>query len=135
MENYKEKYNLTNVTFHPMTKNVTEVLNKTDLLLVTSNFEGLPLGVIEANSQSVPVISSNWGDASHEVTQNGINGYVIEERNPDFFADKIIEVLSDKENYLKLRQSSYESSYRFESDNIKNEWINLLEKIKEEISK
>jgi len=118
-----------------MTKNVLEVLHSADLLLVTSNFEGLPLGVIEANSQSVPVISSNWGDATYEVIQNGINGYVIDERKPEYFADKIIEVLSDKESYKKLRKSSYESSFRFEINNIKNEWINTIEKIKEEISK
>ena len=135
MESYKNKHKLSNVFFHPMTINVLEVLHSADLLLVTSNFEGLPLGVIEANSQSVPVISSNWGDATYEVIQNGINGYVIDERKPEYFADKIIEVLSDKESYKKLRKSSYESSFRFEINNIKNEWITTIEKIKEEISK
>lgn len=133
MKTYIEKNKLASFVFlHPMTNDVTGVLNSADLLLVTSNFEGLPLVTVEANSQSVPVITSNWGDACHEVVHNGENGYVIETRNPEDFAEKIIEVLSNKDAYQNLRVSSYESSKRFAMDEISKKWCALLDKINKE---
>ena len=134
MTNYSNKHNLTkNIFFHGMTNDVIGALHQGDLLLVTSVFEGFSLVTVEANSQSLPVITTNWGDAVTEIVKDGINGYVVNDRKPEIIADKIIEVLSNNDSYMRLRKTSYESCFRFEANNIKKGWIKILEEIKKEI--
>lgn len=132
MSTYVSKHQLTEVIIHPMTYNVNGVLSKADLLLVTSVFEGQSLVTIEANSQSVPVISTNWGDACHELIKQGKNGLVIESAKPVVFAEKIIEILSNQSEYLQLRKSAYESSKRFTPKEIRSKWIDFLQSIEDE---
>lgn len=49
------------VTFLPPREDVQQVMNSTDLLLVTSSYEGAPLVILEALAVGVPVVSSEVG--------------------------------------------------------------------------
>jgi glycosyltransferase involved in cell wall biosynthesis len=55
---------------------VIEVLDKTDLLILTSYTEGTPMVVIEAMAMEVPVISTNVGEID-EIIDNGENGILV----------------------------------------------------------
>lgn len=50
-----------NVRFIPSRDDIHAVLNSTDLLLVTSSYEGAPLTILEALASDVPVVSSDVG--------------------------------------------------------------------------
>ena len=131
---FKEEHDLVEVTVHSMTNDVRGVLQDADLLLVTSVFEGHSLVIVEANSQSVPAITSNWGDACNEIVIEGVNGYIIGSNKPQDYANKIMDVLNNEEELLKLKKSSYESSFRFSSDEIRNSWLDVLKKIESDIN-
>ena len=51
-------------------------MNKFDVLLCTSNYESLPLSIVEALSMSIPVISSNVGDVPYVLNKLKC-GYII----------------------------------------------------------
>ena len=72
-------------------KEVAELLNAVDLLLVTSNNETGPLILKEALACNTPVVSTNVGDAL-ELLSECKNGF-ISNPTPDEIADKIIEIL------------------------------------------
>jgi glycosyltransferase involved in cell wall biosynthesis len=72
---------------------------KIDIYLNTSVHEGIPMSVLEAMSHGLPVVVPNVGGFPEIVTE-GVNGYLIDYRNPSVFADRCIELLSD----LKKRQ-------------------------------
>ncbi len=128
MKSFIEKNKLNDfVTLKGTSNQLKEKLNESDLLLCTSTFEGFHLGLNEANSQSVPAISTNWGDAIKEVLDNGENGFIIESRNPKDIAVKIKEILLDL-NYLKdLRQKTYNHFNKHSnSEYIKKCWISIF---------
>ncbi len=54
-----------------------ELLADSDLLLVVSKSEGIPLVILEAMAMNVPVISTRVG-AIHEVVENNVNGILID---------------------------------------------------------
>ena len=58
-----------------------------DLFILPSNYEGLPIVIIEAMSYGLPIIASDVGGIK-EIVRNDINGYVLD-NNVDSFADKI----------------------------------------------
>ena len=78
--------------------------SKADLLMLPSNYEGLPMVILEAMSLGKPVVASDGGGVS-EIVRNDVNGYALE-NNPQLFAEKIQYILEDEELYSKFSQNS-----------------------------
>ena len=64
-----------------------------DLFMLASDYEGLPMVILEAMSFGKPVVASQVGGIS-EVIENGVNGYTVD-NTAKAFADKIQYVLED----------------------------------------
>lgn len=123
------KYNLENSVFiNKPTTNIEEVLKKTDLLLLTSLYEGTPLVINEAFSQSVPCITTNFGDSIKTCAPSNC-GLIIDNFDPKTYAINIIELLNNKELYFKYRENAYNYSLSFSDEKIKEKRINLIESI------
>ena len=54
-----------------------------DLFVLPSDYEGLPIVIIEAMSCGKPIVSSNVGGIG-EIVYNGENGYVVNNNSIDF---------------------------------------------------
>lgn len=101
------------------------VFSQYSLLWLTSKNEGLPLVIIEAMANKVPVVSTRWGDAAGELIQNGINGFIVENSNE--FAQVSIEIMRDKEKLSKLSSNAYRLyKERFTLESYKRKWQELL---------
>ena len=68
-----------------------------DLFILPSNYEGLPMVIIEAMSFGKPIVASNVGGIS-EIVNDGYNGYALE-NNASLFVDKIKFILENKSVY------------------------------------
>lgn len=68
--------------------------SQANLFMLASNYEGLPMVIIEAMSQGLPVVASDVGGVS-EIVRNGENGYVLE-NDAQMFARRISEILEDE---------------------------------------
>lgn len=75
-----------------------------DLLMLPSNYEGLPMVIIEAMSFGKPVVASDVGGVS-EIVRNGINGYTLPNQ-AELFAEKIDAILTNRELYATMSQNS-----------------------------
>ena len=64
------------VTFIGVTNNVDEYLKNSDIYILPSEDEGLPMAIIEAMRASLPIISTSVGGIP-EMIENGINGLLI----------------------------------------------------------
>lgn len=124
-----KKYNLENNVFiNKPTTNIEEVLMKTDLLLLTSLYEGTPLVINEAFSQSVPCITTNFGDSIKTCVPSNC-GLIIDDFDSKTYANNIMKLLNNKELYFKYRENAYNYSLSFSDEKIKEKRINLIESI------
>lgn len=71
-----------------------------DVLLLTSNFEGMPICVLEALSCGLPVVSTNVGEVKR-VVKNEFSGEVVESVLPRIISQSIEKVLSNPDIYSK----------------------------------
>lgn len=78
--------------------------SKADLFMLPSNYEGLPMVIIEAMSFGKPVVASDVGGIS-EIVRNDTNGYVVE-NSAEAFATRIREILQNKEKYEAFSRAS-----------------------------
>ncbi len=126
MNKFKDDYNLTEVKIinhHVVSQN--DYLNS-DLLVFTSIYEGFPLVIGEANSASLPVISTNWHGTINESIDNGKSGWIIDSNDPNVFADMIIRILNNKSKLIETKKNAYEFSKRLDDKNIVRKWVDLL---------
>ena len=86
--------------------NAGVLCSKADLLMLSSDYEGLPMVILEAMSFGKPVVASNVGGIS-EIVRNDINGYTLE-NNAQLFAEKIQYILENKDVYSKFSQNAFD---------------------------
>lgn len=82
-----------------------------DLFCLPSNYEGLPIAILEAMSYGLPIIASDVGGIN-EIVRNGENGYVLD-NNSDDFANALKEILNDE---VKLRNMGIRSQQIYEEE-------------------
>lgn len=87
--------------------NIATFYETLDLYINTSLHEGLPMSILEAMAYGLPIIANNSGGLP-EIVENGLHGYLIDERNPKMFAQKCIQLFNDKELTRKMGIASRE---------------------------
>ena len=91
------KYDLqNNVKFWGYQQNVTDLIAASDLLVLSSDTEGLPGVVLECGYLGVPTVSANVGGIN-ECLENGKTGYVVQTQNPEEYATYIFDLLNNDE--------------------------------------
>jgi glycosyltransferase involved in cell wall biosynthesis len=81
------------VTFLGWQSDIEQILSFSDLVLLTSENEGTPVALIQAQMAGVPVLTTDVGSAS-EVLKNNQSGFCLEYSVRDF-ADKIELLATD----------------------------------------
>lgn len=88
-------------------KNVIPYLSLMDIYLSSSEFEGLPIAMLEAMSCEVPVVATRAGGIG-EVIQHGVQGYLTEVENWEELETYCIALLEDQNLYEKMALAARE---------------------------
>ncbi len=64
-------------------------MQKSDLFVLSSRYEGLPNVVLEANSLGKGVVAFDSDGGTGEIIEDGVNGYLVEPFNLEEFVSKI----------------------------------------------
>jgi glycosyltransferase involved in cell wall biosynthesis len=75
-----------------------------DVVVLPSEFEGLPLVLPEAMSCGVPCICTDVGGCK-EAVRDGQEGFVLRRNSPDEIADDIVRLIEDRDLWLKFSQN------------------------------
>lgn len=93
---------------------LVDLYSKSDLLLLTSKFEGTPITLLEALACGTPCVITNIVDKLLIVDH--VNGYVSKSYSPDDFAESILKglelSLDTKPREISLLPKEYDLKYR-----------------------
>lgn len=132
LERLIKKYNLENkVILKGNVENIYELYKEYSFYVMTSYFEGLPMVLLEAKANSLPIISFDINTGPSEIIRNNIDGYLIEGENIHIMSKKILELIIKKEIRLKFSLNAKENIYKFNKEEILKKWIQILEEIYE----
>ncbi|MEY0429507.1 glycosyltransferase family 4 protein [Providencia rettgeri] len=90
---------------------VGNLLSSSDIFILPSNWEGLPISIIEAMSFSLPIIASDVGGVSEMVSSS--NGILVPRGNIELMRNAIVTLLENE----KIRVDMGNSSRKLYCDN------------------
>jgi glycosyltransferase involved in cell wall biosynthesis len=96
------------------------------LYLMTSYTESFGLVLLEAMSYGLPCIAFSSAEGAKDIIKDGYNGYLINDRNINAMANKVINLLNNRELLTELGKNCLETVKKYDKDNIKEEWIKIL---------
>ena len=99
----------------PQTK-IIELLNKSKLLIHTSQFETFGLVAIEANTMGVPVLTINNGSLM-EIIENNENGYLSENLIDKDVNNFVSNLLNEDKKFEEVSLSCIEKSKKYDWEN------------------
>ncbi|MCM8816238.1 MAG: glycosyltransferase [Candidatus Omnitrophica bacterium] len=86
---------------------IQNFIEKSDVVVLPSLWEGLPNLVLEAMAMRKPVVATNVGGTS-EVVKDGITGFLVNPGDIQQMAEKIILLLSDEKLAEEIGKKGYE---------------------------
>ena len=107
--------------------NVEDYLAIADIFVMTSDYEGLPLSVIEAMAAGVPVISTKAGGVV-ELIQNQENGILVDVGDDKGIVEAIKELCNDSQKRKKMGKQARNSVAKYSVENMIRQYEDLYEK-------
>lgn len=77
-----------------------------DVICLTSNNEGTPVSLIEAQACNIPVISTDVGGVK-DVVRDNETGFIVAKNNPEKFAEKLLSLIEDEKKRKKMSQNGW----------------------------
>ncbi len=97
------------VIFLGFQSNVPEYLNASDIFILPSRHEAMPIAILESLAAGLPSIVTNVGENA-DLIDNGVNGFVVPPNSISALKDAIQQLLSDPELALRMgHQASLKS--------------------------
>lgn len=108
------------------TTQIKDILLDSTIFLLSSLWEGMPLVILEAMTCGLPVLSYKCPSGPADLIIDGENGFLIPQGSESLFADRIIEIIKNKELRSKMGQNSKKLSNNYNLENIMFKWQNLF---------
>ncbi len=128
LEKFVKDKNLTNIVHFIGTKttdDISKLLDKSKIFVLTSLKEGLPTVLIEAMFSSNILISYSCNHGPSDII-NENNGFLIPMHDKNLFREKLESVLKSPEKLSDMITTSYQESQKWKKDEITHKWENIL---------
>lgn len=119
-----------NVVFHGAVSGIPAKIRSAKLLLLTSDYEGIPNVILEAFSAGVPVVSTDTSPGGAKMLLgDGKNGAIVPCGDVEQLAKKMAEVVEDECLATHFMDAGKMSLTRFDPNSLFLKWAEYLERV------
>lgn len=123
---YAKTLSLKSVSFEGKQDDVYSYYAKAKIFMMTSNFEGFGMTLIEAQQLGcVPIAFDNFS-VVHDIIEDGVNGYIIKTKDEIQYANSCQRLMSDNKLLLEISNNTVIASQKFSIKNIEIMWNKLI---------
>jgi glycosyltransferase involved in cell wall biosynthesis len=115
------------IEFKGITKNVDSELKSASVFILTSDWEGLPLSILEAMACGLPIISTRAGGAADVV--NSVNGILVDIGDSEGIESAILLLASNKKLREDMGTKSFICSKNYDIRNTCSNYVLLYKKL------
>lgn len=115
------------VTLLGFCDNPYAILAQADAFVMSSDFEGLPNGLIEAQGMGIPAVSTDCCYGPNEIIEHGETGFLVPVGDAAAIADSLHRMLSDEERRADMgRAAARRARGRYAADVLIEKWDQLV---------
>lgn len=96
LEKYCQEQGLDTVSFLGARDDIEQILSKTDVFVLSSVAEGIPMTILEAMSAKTPIVATRVGGVP-EVVQDGKEGFLVEKSDSAALAEGLLRYINQPE--------------------------------------
>ena len=132
LESLVSSFKLQNRVFLPgRTEHVIEELRKSMIFCMSSDYEGMSNAMIEAICVGLPVATTRVS-GTKELIEDGKNGFVVEIGDEKGLSDSLVKLMSDSDLQSEMLMNNRQRANIFKIESVTNQWLQLINKVKDE---
>ena len=89
---------------------VARILSRSDVVVLTSDFEGSPLVILEAMSTGVVPVVMYYGDEVRELINHGESGFVVDRGDVSAMASVLCDLAKDRVSLQRMKDAALDAS-------------------------
>lgn len=125
-----EKHEISDqVIFTGYSNKVSQIMKESEIYIMSSRFEGLPMVLLEAMSQGMACISYDCVTGPSEIITHDVNGILVEDQNQDALRASLEELVTNETLRLNLSKKAPLSLDKFNIDLIYKKYLNIFDTI------
>ena len=102
------------------------------LIVMTSNYEGFGMVLVEAMACGVPAIAFDCKCGPKDIIKNGKNGLLIANGDINGLAEAMMKLMSDRDYRKFLSGNAHRVTATYSEEAVMNQWINLFTSLTEQ---
>lgn len=118
------------VSFCGYTTTPEEEMVKTEVFVLSSDYEGIPNSVIEAMSVGMPVVATDCDPGGVRLLiEDGINGFIVNKGDYKAIAERIIEMFDNEHLRCKISKEAYKINTNYSEVVIAAKWLDYAKNV------
>lgn len=105
------------------------MIHASDLYVMSSYWEGMPLVLLEAMACGTPIVSTDCDYGPREIITHGHNGMLVPVGDVHAMSNAIIQLLKDEQLRMKLAENAKETVKSYDSRLITRQYEQLIEDV------
>ncbi|OON39700.1 amylovoran biosynthesis protein AmsD [Izhakiella australiensis] len=127
LEAQAQALNISNsVQFIGKVSNINDYYRDSDVVLMTSRYEGLPLVLLEAKSWSLPVVAYDCPTGPQEIINHNQDGFLVAMNDKTDFVARMTELARNDALFYAMSEKTRTTSLKFDGKVIKQSWLSLV---------
>lgn len=117
------------IIFTGFRNDIPQILHEIDIFCLSSDYEGLPISILEALASRKTVIATAVG-GTPELIINGVNGLLVPPQNVNKLASALISVINNPDLRTNFERNSYSTfKDKFTNNAMATKYIQIYDKI------
>ena len=126
MEKFSIENTINNVFFHGFVNNVSEYLKEGKISVLSSNCEGLGMGILESISYKNAIVSTKSDGGITDLVSHEFNGLLVPKDDYESFS-RAVEKLINNDNLIKeYAENGFSLLDDFSESKIIEKWVKIL---------
>lgn len=122
-----QEYDIADTAYiHRPTKEIGNEYARSSMLVMSSNYEGFPMVMIEAMACGLPVVSYDFKCGPKDIIDNGRNGLLVREGDIDGLANAMMELMSDETLRQRMSVNAKKVVDTYSEENVMKQWLDLF---------
>ena len=118
-----------NVIFTGYRTDIKDLLLNTEIFVLPSRYEGLPMTLLEAMSQGVCCIAYDCISGPSDVITPEENGILVENQNIEKMSQELNTLIENPEKRIQLKKKAPSALSRFSITNVGDKWGKLFKNV------